>query len=29
MVDEMHVTSDESPHTIEVVMHLEGGDDAR
>ena len=29
MVDEMHVTSDESHHTIEVVMHLEGGDDAR
>jgi serine/threonine-protein kinase RsbW len=28
MVDEMHVTSDESHHTIEVVMHLEGGDDA-
>jgi hypothetical protein len=25
----MHVTSDESHHTIEVVMHLEGGDDAR
>jgi anti-sigma regulatory factor (Ser/Thr protein kinase) len=29
MVDEMHVTSDESYHTIEVVMHLEGGDDGR
>jgi anti-sigma regulatory factor (Ser/Thr protein kinase) len=29
MVDEMHVTSDESHHAIEVVMHLEGGDDAR
>ena len=29
LVDEMHVTSDESHHTIEVVMHLEGGDDAR
>ena len=29
MVDEMHVTSDESHHTIEVVMHLEGGGDAR
>ena len=28
MVDEMHVTSDESHHTIEVVMHLEGDDDA-
>jgi hypothetical protein len=25
----MHVTSDESHHTIEVVMHLEGGDDGR
>jgi len=29
MVDEMNVTSDESHHTIEVVMHLEGDDDAR
>ena len=29
MVDEMHVTSDESHHTIELVMHLEGGADAR
>ena len=29
MVDEMHVTSDESHHTIELVMHLEGDDDAR
>ncbi len=28
MVDEMHVTSDGSHHTIELVMHLEGGDDA-
>jgi serine/threonine-protein kinase RsbW len=28
MVDEMHVTSDESHHTIELVMHLEGDDDA-
>ncbi len=28
MVDEMHVTSDESHHTIEVVMHLEGDDGA-
>jgi serine/threonine-protein kinase RsbW len=28
MVDEMHVTSDESHHTVELVMHLEGGDDA-
>jgi hypothetical protein len=26
--DEGHVTSDESHHTIEVVMHLEGDDDA-
>src|ERR687893_1044282 len=25
MVDEMHISSDESHHTIEVVMHLEGG----
>ena len=24
----MNVTSDESHHTIEVVMHLEGDDDA-
>ena len=30
MVDEMHVTSDESHHTVELVMHLrEGGADAR
>ncbi len=29
MVDEMHVTSDASHHTVELVMHLEGGDDAR
>jgi serine/threonine-protein kinase RsbW len=29
MVDEMHVTSDGSHHTIELVMHLEGGADAR
>jgi serine/threonine-protein kinase RsbW len=28
MVDEMHVTSDGSHHTVELVMHLEGGDDA-
>jgi anti-sigma regulatory factor (Ser/Thr protein kinase) len=28
MVDEMNVSSDESHHTIEVVMHLEGDDDA-
>ena len=29
MVDEMHVTSDASHHTVELVMHLEGGADAR
>jgi len=29
MVDEMHVTSDGSHHTVELVMHLEGGADAR
>ena len=29
MVDEMHVTSDESHHTVELVMHLKGGNDAR
>ena len=28
MVDEMHVTSDGSHHTVELVMHLEGGTDA-
>jgi anti-sigma regulatory factor (Ser/Thr protein kinase) len=28
MVDEMNVTSDESHHTIEVVMHMKGDDDA-
>src|SRR3712207_4901619 len=28
MVDEMHITSDEVSHTLELVMHLEGGDDA-
>jgi len=28
MVDEMHRTSDEVSHTLELVMHLEGGDDA-
>lgn len=27
MVDEMHVSSDATTHTIELVMHLEGGDD--
>jgi anti-sigma regulatory factor (Ser/Thr protein kinase) len=28
MVDEMHITSDEVHHTIGLVMHLEGGEDA-
>ena len=28
MVDEMNVTSDESHHTIEVVMHMKGDDHA-
>ena len=28
MVDDMRVTSDESHHTVELLMHLEGGDDA-
>jgi anti-sigma regulatory factor (Ser/Thr protein kinase) len=28
MVDEMHITSDEVHHTVGLVMHLEGGDDA-
>ena len=28
MVDEMHVTSDEVHHTVGLVMHLEGGEDA-
>ena len=28
MVDEMHITSDVVHHTIELVMHLEGDDDA-
>src|SRR3712207_883660 len=28
MVDEMHITSDEVHHTVALVMHLEGGDDA-
>jgi anti-sigma regulatory factor (Ser/Thr protein kinase) len=27
MVDEMHITSDEVRHTVELVMHLEGGED--
>jgi anti-sigma regulatory factor (Ser/Thr protein kinase) len=29
MVDEMRITSDGSHHTVELVMRLEGGDDAR
>ena len=29
MVDEMHVTSDGSHHTVELVMHLKGDADAR
>jgi anti-sigma regulatory factor (Ser/Thr protein kinase) len=29
MVDEMNITSDESHHTVELVMHLREGDDAR
>jgi serine/threonine-protein kinase RsbW len=28
MVDEMHITSDEARHTVGLVMHLEGGEDA-
>src|ERR687893_681169 len=28
MVDEMHITSDEVHHTVGLVMHLEGGEDA-
>jgi anti-sigma regulatory factor (Ser/Thr protein kinase) len=28
MVDEMHVTSDEVHHTVGLVMHLEGDEDA-
>jgi serine/threonine-protein kinase RsbW len=28
MVDEMHITSDEVHHTVRLVMHLEGGEDA-
>ncbi len=28
MVDEMHITSDEVNHTVGLVMHLEGGEDA-
>jgi anti-sigma regulatory factor (Ser/Thr protein kinase) len=28
MVDETHITSDDVHHTVALVMHLEGGDDA-
>jgi serine/threonine-protein kinase RsbW len=28
MVDEMHITSDQVHHTVGLVMHLEGGEDA-
>jgi serine/threonine-protein kinase RsbW len=28
MVDEMHITSDEVHHTVELVIQLEGGEDA-
>lgn len=28
MVDEMNVTTDAAHHTVELVMHLQGGDDA-
>jgi serine/threonine-protein kinase RsbW len=28
MVDEMHITSDEARHTVGLVVHLEGGEDA-
>jgi anti-sigma regulatory factor (Ser/Thr protein kinase) len=28
MVDEMYITSDEVHHTVGLVMHLEGGEDA-
>ena len=28
MVDEMHMTGDEVHHTVGLVMHLEGGEDA-
>jgi serine/threonine-protein kinase RsbW len=28
MVDEIHITSDEVHHTVGLVMHLEGGEDA-
>jgi hypothetical protein len=29
MVDEIRVSANPDHHTIELVMHLEGGDDAR
>lgn len=29
MVDELHVTSDDSTHTIELILHLEGAENAR
>jgi serine/threonine-protein kinase RsbW len=29
MVDEMKVTGDDDHHTVELIVHLEGGDDAR
>jgi serine/threonine-protein kinase RsbW len=28
MVDELHVTTDDAHHTVELVMHLKGDDDA-
>ena len=28
MVDEMHITSDDVHHTVELVIQLEGGEDA-
>jgi len=28
MVDEMHIISDEARHTVGLVVHLEGGEDA-
>jgi serine/threonine-protein kinase RsbW len=28
MVDEMHITSDEVHHSVALIMHLEGGEDA-
>ena len=29
MVDQMHVSSDATTHTIELIMHLKGGDDGQ